>query len=175
MTASEYIEQALFTESDPADAARRWDEHLRWSTHSILAEAARDAQSIDHAKRVIFYGVAKPLKENFRIELPPLLDRRTARLLHGVMGIASEAGELIGASAWKGDNRQALVEELGDLFWYIALICQETGISFEEIWQANVAKLRTRYPSGFTRDRAMNRNAELEREALDTGQAQIRG
>jgi hypothetical protein len=45
-----------------AGAARRWDEHLRRSTHTILAEAARDAQNIDHAKRMIFYGVAKPLK-----------------------------------------------------------------------------------------------------------------
>ena len=39
--------------------------------------------------------------------------------------------------------------------------------SFEDIWQRNIDKLKKRYPEGFDKDRALKRDLDAEREALE--------
>lgn len=50
-----------------------------------------------------------------------------------------------------------LREELGDVLWYLTWLCSEFGFSLEEVAQANIAKLRERYPEGFSVERSINR------------------
>lgn len=69
------------------------------------------------------------------------------------MGVAGEAGEVV--EKWKkmvaynkGDINTEFLEdmkkELGDVVWYIAVLANSLGISFEEIMQLNVKKLQDR-------------------------------
>ena len=97
---------------------------------------------------------------------------KIVRLLHGGIGIASEAGELLDAIKafiyyGKDLNELNIKEELGDLFWFIALVCDSIGLTFEEIQEANIAKLHARYPLTFTEAYATQRDLEIEKQALE--------
>jgi NTP pyrophosphatase (non-canonical NTP hydrolase) len=54
-------------------------------------------------------------------------------------------------------NTDELGKELGDLLWYLVLLCETTGLTLEEVMEANVAKLRRRYPQGFDPKRSQVR------------------
>lgn len=93
------------------------------------------------------------------------------RLLHAAMGAATEAGEFVDAIKkhifyGKKLDKTNLVEELGDLFWYIGIASDVLGISFEEIMTINHNKLFTRYQKGFSEKEANNRNLDTERKVL---------
>ena len=61
-------------------------------------------------------------------------------------------------------DRTNLFEETGDLFWYLALIADELGFSFEEAMVSNVAKLKARYGDKFTTEKAINRELDVLKE-----------
>ncbi len=76
-------------------------------------------------------------------------------LVGHALGIAGEAGEvadLIKKWTLHGHppDDEKLAKELGDVLWYVCAIGADRGISFDTIATANVAKLRARYPNGFT-------------------------
>jgi NTP pyrophosphatase (non-canonical NTP hydrolase) len=48
-------------------------------------------------------------------------------------------------------------EELGDLLWYMSLMLDEVGSSFEEVMKMNHDKLEKRFPGGFTEKLAQER------------------
>lgn len=86
----------------------------------------------------------------------------TAALLNGVLGLAGEAGEVSdlikkGIFHEKGIDREHLEKELGDVMWYIALICHTCSFDLDEIMQMNIDKLKVRYPEGFDVVKANNR------------------
>lgn len=64
-----------------------------------------------------------------------------------------------------------LAEEGGDLFWYMALLCDELETKYDipaqEIFNKNIAKLKARYPEKFTGEQAINRDVEAERVILE--------
>lgn len=69
------------------------------------------------------------------------------------LGLTSEAGEVAGKlkkrirdGAW---NQLDYLSELGDVLWYVARICDEMGITVEDLAYMNSEKLKDR----------MNRNA----------------
>lgn len=100
------------------------------------------------------------------------LDTRQAQLLHAAMGLATEAAELLDVvkrqlfygKPLDGTN---LVEEIGDLYWYLAALFDATDIAPEECRARNIAKLRVRYPDGFTPAAANDRNLAAERQAME--------
>lgn len=84
------------------------------------------------------------------------------RVLNGVMGLNGEAGECIDhvkKAMFQGHAMSAdkLVDELGDVLWYIAQTATGLGIDMQEIAEHNIAKLRARYPKGFDSERSINR------------------
>jgi NTP pyrophosphatase (non-canonical NTP hydrolase) len=94
------------------------------------------------------------------------------RILHGAIGICTESGEIMDAvkkSLFYGRKLDEvnLVEELGDLFWYIGIVSDALGISFEEIMERNINKLRVRYPKQFEPEKEQNRDLDSEREVLE--------
>lgn len=99
-------------------------------------------------------------------------DPRKLRLLHAVMGLVDEAGELNKAlknHLFYGANLDLtnLKEEGGDLFWFLALLADVLGeANFTNMLQKNIAKLRVRYPEKFEEKTANNRDLNKEREAL---------
>ena len=89
--------------------------------------------------------------------------------LHAIMGLCTEVGELQDAYKrmfyGKRPDRDNLIEEMGDIEWYLALLREELGVTQEEVQQRNIAKLRARYGDRFTSEKALNRDTEAEMEA----------
>jgi NTP pyrophosphatase (non-canonical NTP hydrolase) len=76
-----------------------------------------------------------------------------ADLIHSVLGIAGEAGELLDAikkhTIYKKELDFAnIVEELGDLEFYMENLRKALNISRELVLLTNIAKLTKRYPKG---------------------------
>lgn len=85
----------------------------------------------------------------------PATQGRQSRLSNfalGLCGEAGEAGELVKKALFHGAplDRDRLRKELGDVLWYVATLATTEGLSLEEIAEANIAKLRARYPDGFS-------------------------
>jgi NTP pyrophosphatase (non-canonical NTP hydrolase) len=96
-----------------------------------------------------------------------------ARLLHGGIGISTEIGEFMDVLKryifyGKAIDHVNLVEELGDLVFYISVLANALGVSLEEIMQANIDKLRARYPNKFSEHDAVVRDLEVERSVLES-------
>lgn len=96
----------------------------------------------------------------------------TMRLLHGAIGLSTEVGEFLSpikAHVFYGKelDRTNLKEELGDVLWYIAITADELGVSFEELMEVNIAKLKARYGDKFSEHMATNRDLEKERKTLE--------
>ena len=101
-----------------------------------------------------------------------LSTQQNQRLLHGAMGLCTEAGELMDTVKkhvfyGKPIDTVNIVEELGDLGWYFAVICAVLGVSMNEVLTTNIAKLQTRYPEKFTEEAALVRDLDKERGILD--------
>lgn len=99
-------------------------------------------------------------------------DLKGIRLEHGAFGLVTEAGELLDnlKKAYfynKAVDLENVKEELGDIFWYLAIICDSHGWSFEEIMFLNIEKLRKRYPKEFTQFNALHRNLAEERKTFE--------
>lgn len=77
----------------------------------------------------------------------------------GLTGEAGEAADLIKKYLHHGHglNNDHLAKELGDVAWYIALGCEVIGITFEEVLQRNIDKLKARYPEGFNSEQSLHR------------------
>ena len=50
-----------------------------------------------------------------------------------------------------------LQKELGDVLWYVALMCESFGWKLEDIMKINIEKLKERYPEGFDPERSAHR------------------
>lgn len=95
-----------------------------------------------------------------------------ASQLHYALGLCTEAAELADAfkkhiAYGKPVDRTNVVEECGDLLYYVARLLASVDSSIAEAMELNMAKLAARYPSGFTTENALNRNLALEREKLE--------
>lgn len=82
------------------------------------------------------------------------------------MGISGEAGEVIEKwkkiVAYKGgeindEDMAELAKELGDVVWYIAVFADSLGLSFDDIMQRNVTKLKDRKKRAVIRGAGDNR------------------
>lgn len=83
----------------------------------------------------------------------------------GALGLVGEAGEvadLIKKEIYHGKQVTTydLINELSDVRWYLEYLCIALGVTIEEVEQANVAKLRKRYPNGFNVEAANERKDE---------------
>lgn len=101
-----------------------------------------------------------------------LSEVQNQRLLHAGIGLATEAGEFLDAlkkHVFYGKELDTvnLAEEMGDIFWYCALIADELNVDFADVMSRNIEKLKARYGDKFTEDRAVNRNLDVERTILE--------
>ena len=91
----------------------------------------------------------------------PALDR-DRRLMDAAAGLAEEAGEVLGhvrKALYVGHplDRERLTKELGDALWCLAAVATTLDVSLDAVAEANLAKLRTRFPDGFSRDASVRR------------------
>ena len=93
--------------------------------------------------------------------LNPALDKKDV-LINSVMGLCGEAGEAIDiVKKWLAQghelDKEHLAKELGDIAWYLAEAATALDIPLEDILQANIDKLKKRYPEGFETKRSLVR------------------
>lgn len=80
-------------------------------------------------------------------------DTPRERLLLAACGIGGEGGEVVDLikkhifhHKSEGEISPLVVEEIGDLLWYVALLVNTMGLDWNEILDVNRAKLVARYP-----------------------------
>jgi NTP pyrophosphatase (non-canonical NTP hydrolase) len=79
-------------------------------------------------------------------------------LIWNALGVAGEAGEvadLVKKSVFHrhgidAATKEKLVKELGDVLWYVAALCTRLDVPLGEVMEVNIAKLRERYPEGYS-------------------------
>lgn len=81
----------------------------------------------------------------------------------GAMGISGEAGEVtdyikkvLFHNHELSENK--LIEELGDVLWYVAYLSKVIGTDLETIANRNIEKLKKRYPKGWDPERSIHRD-----------------
>ena len=83
-------------------------------------------------------------------------------LMNAMLGLAGEAGEccdLVKKSRFQDGRRieEQLIDEAGDVLWYVAELASALGVSMDQIAVHNIEKLKKRYPDGFSEERSLNR------------------
>ena len=74
-------------------------------------------------------------------------------LIEGALGLNGEAGEVaevVKKAIFGGHpmDKEKLINELGDVLWYIAEMAHGLGTTMEVIMTGNIVKLERRYPAG---------------------------
>lgn len=101
-----------------------------------------------------------------------LQNETVMRLLHAAIGMCTEAGEFQDALkkfVFYNAERDGynLIEELGDMMWYIAVACDALDVTLQSVMQKNIDKLRKRYPEKFKEQDAVARDLDRERRVLE--------
>jgi NTP pyrophosphatase (non-canonical NTP hydrolase) len=71
------------------------------------------------------------------------------------LGVTGEAGDIASCVkkvfAHKNEAvKQGIKENIGDMLWYAAMICNFFNWNLEDCLKENIEKLKKRYPKGFT-------------------------
>ena len=83
-------------------------------------------------------------------------------LINGVMGLCGEAGEVIDIvkkhlAQCHELNKDKIIEELGDVLWYVAEVAYVLNVKLEDVFTLNIEKLSKRYKNGFSVSESINR------------------
>ena len=83
-------------------------------------------------------------------------------MFNACLGLSGEVGETLDMlKKWifheKELDKDHLKKEIGDIMWYVAMMCHSLKFDLDEILQMNIDKLKARYPEGFDVDKANNR------------------
>jgi NTP pyrophosphatase (non-canonical NTP hydrolase) len=188
----QYVQDAIRTESKIETVQTDYNNLL-----AVMELFVAAGNLLDDFKKNIFYG--KPInQEKWESNLDVLdvipeqispdvddIERHKSpleidpRLLHALIGIATESTELVEAiiKALKSNtdiDHVNVLEELGDIFWYTAIAIDTTGADWNSILDTNIAKLKARYPEKFTTEAAITRDLDGERKILEREKFQVR-
>lgn len=84
-------------------------------------------------------------------------DDRFKDLLHWVLGINGESGEIAEKvkkiirdknGKVSAEDKKELAKEIGDVLWYLAVFAEDLGMSLEDIAKQNLDKLQSRKQRG---------------------------
>lgn len=181
-TPFDYVAEAALT------CSPQWHGELVSRAHfaHTLNNAIDALTQLDKIKKALFYGKDASAFEahHRRVEDMPdvvadmgdLSRQQAIDYIHGVIGIATEAGELLEGlrDTLRGKSLDAVnvEEEVGDAKWYMAILARTFGFLWGNDERKNIAKLRARFPDKFTEYDANNRNLAVEREILENNEAE---
>lgn len=128
---------------------------MQGAEYQALAMRTNDKKSTDRLLDKI-----NDLKIGNRGEDTPEIE--LGGVLNAALGLSGEVGELNDMlKKWVFHEKQLdtehLKREIGDIYWYLALMCDSFEFNLDEIMQINVDKLKARYPEGFDTYRANHR------------------
>lgn len=95
---------------------------------------------------------------------PEELKLKLAVMGLGITGEAGEVTDLLKKHLGHGHalDKNVLAKELGDVLWYVAAIATLNGLSLGDVATTNVAKLRLRYPEGFSEEASKARRDQVK-------------
>ncbi len=141
---------------------------------SIATHHVSSGDLMDAAKKQAIYGqqglIEWDYEESALCDLP--LDDVTpeqADMLHMAIGLAGEACELLDTVLKHVvDNEpldvENLIEESGDISFFHTGLRHAANMTRDEALQANIEKLQTRYPVGYTNEAAQQRADKAHEE-----------
>lgn len=145
-----------------------------------LKTAIAVGNELDAMKKAFFYGKQNDIlvmEANATTFATVMLEKddpaydAQVQIIHAIIGIFTEATELLEAldKFLAGNPLDAtnVKEEIGDQFWYTAILCRLFGFGFEDAQVQNIAKLFKRFPSKFSESEAINRDTGSERIILE--------
>jgi hypothetical protein len=160
-----YQQEALRTKSDNFNLTPQ----LATDLMKVCQGAVLSGRGGDAVKRSIFYlQERKHLHDIDSSDLngvnvhDPQFTGLDPDLVHGILGLYTEACELMElllTSLISGQKIEPdkLVKELGDVYWYGAVVQEGLGVTEEHVKRMNILKLKTRYPDKFTVEDAVAR------------------
>ena len=118
-------------------------------------------ENIDEEHSVLVDALVKPPQEILMKISADKID-----LVHAALGIAGEAGELVDAikkhAIYNTElDLENVIEELGDLEFYMEQLRSRLGIHRSATLEANIMKLRIRYAQGYSDSAAQERADKL--------------
>lgn len=135
----------------------------------MMSHITMNADYTDRMKRSMFYGnefISSYGKTGISSPVPEDLPRSHKDLTHGMIGLITESAELAEnlIATLNGDqlDKVNIKEELGDILWYVSLAASACGFTLDEVKEANIEKLRKRFPNKFTNEDALNRDVAHE-------------
>lgn len=147
----------------------------------LMQRELKSSKDLDLAKKGLFYGKDHQELERLRTFLQTSAAMQEYRkdivpLLHSILGLRTEADELLAlvvdmlemACPDLDQNtyvRDKVIDEGGDVLFYLQAALNAVGSSIEEAMQKNRRKLVTRFPNGFTEQQAINPNKQAESKA----------
>lgn len=182
MNSIQYQKLALCTKSDS------YHGHYvhRQSFINKLRHLSSVAENLDVIKKGVFYGrgISKDKNsalfnsESIASDSQPMRD-----IIHSIVGIATESGELcerltaiienhhnktLSHENLTAEDITNIYEEFGDVLWYLAIGCEALGVTLEQVMSANITKLQKRFPEKFTEEKANNRDLKNEYKSLQS-------
>ena len=143
---------------------------------NVLRDCIASLQALDMLKKAFFYGKDYTIPAKYEnSEAEPLgIEYPDTDIVHGIIGVATEAGELLEAlyaTLFDGKEFDAAncYEEVQDVSWYLAMLLRCTNKTFDDAFRANIAKLRKRFGNKFTEYDAINRDLTAERVIIEDG------
>lgn len=143
----------------------------------VLNDCIRSLQNLDMLKKAFFYGKPYKLDEKYCINEPSGISYPDPDYVHGILGIATEAGELLEALEkvlFEDADLDVtnVMEEVSDCQWYEAMLARKANMTFDDIQRMNIKKLRARFGEKFTEYDAIHRDLVTERAILEDGVSQ---
>lgn len=72
------------------------------------------------------------------------LEAKMWRILHGAIGICTETAELVDGIRKGKENKINIMEEIGDVMWYVAIVCDAIGDAENNIDFSNILTMGCR-------------------------------
>lgn len=126
--------------------------------YSFVEDFIKSADDLDQIKKGLFYN--KDVGLDWGRGATQVFTREQRDVVHALLGIATESGELLELIGTQ--ERGKLIDEAGDVLWYLAMLFRALGTNFEEVMERNIKKLPVRYPEKFTTEHASIRDLTAE-------------
>jgi NTP pyrophosphatase (non-canonical NTP hydrolase) len=150
------------------------------SKYGVLLEDNKTlsvSQRIEHLQEELIDGLQycehlkEACKDNLTVNDYQRMAMRTSgeykskhdMLRNAVYGLNGESGEVIDIlkkHEFQGHafDRDKIIDEAGDVCWYIAEIAYVLDVKLEDVFEGNINKLSKRYKNGFSKEESINRN-----------------
>lgn len=155
MTGNEYQAKALRTENkDMSGVVERLTPDVVGQLRVVISCLTSNCVMLDDIKKWLYYGKVAKSKISEHRALTIDTDERSLRMLHSVLGLATEVGEVAELYRDKQLTVENILNEYGDIAWYLAQGLDAGDVRLDSCLVYNVLKLTRRYPDKFDAEKA---------------------